>query len=245
LNEFEQKAVPLTRIQRLICQRMLQSKRTKPCFYLELKVDVTELMRLRLKLTRSFGVRVTSNAFLIRGLALAAKAYPLVLARCLDGRCAYARIPERINVGFAVNCPQGLLVPVVKDADLKSLATIARLEQQLTKRARSNKLTLPEMEGQTIALSNLGAYGTDSFLGIVPPSTSVILAVGNVLRTVVPRQGQAVEIKQISLSVAADRRVVTEPYVARFLIHLRRLLESPSELTATVSVETSLAAAPK
>ncbi|MHC4519524.1 MAG: 2-oxo acid dehydrogenase subunit E2, partial [Planctomycetota bacterium] len=166
--------VPLTRIQRLIGKRMLASKRTKPCFYIERKADVTELLGRRHKISKALGVKITSNTFLIRALALGARQYPLMLGRLVaeDTKAPPAepviQIPEAINVGFAVNSPQGLVVPVIRNADRKMLAEIATEERALTRKARSNKLTLEEIEGETIALSNLGAYGIDTFLGIVP-----------------------------------------------------------------------------
>ena len=123
--------VPLTRIQKLIGKRMLTSKRTKPCFYLERKADVTDLLAARHALSKLHGVKITSNSFLIHALALAARQYPLVLGRLRnDGAdasldSAVIDIPDEINVGFAVNSPQGLVVPVVKNADRKTLAQIA------------------------------------------------------------------------------------------------------------------------
>ena len=225
---------PLTRIQRLIGERMLESKLTKPCFYIESKADVTELMTIRGNLSKTLGVKITSNAFLIRALALAAKQYP-VMTGSLNGEDI--RVAEAINVGFAVHSPQGLVVPVIKDADEKTLAEIAELEQSLTEKARDNKLTLEEMEGETIALSNLGAYGTDSFLGIVPPPTSAVLAVGNVNREIVPIDGKPAvlgtpygERKMVSLALAVDRRIADEVYAAKFLNTICEQLQNPQQL---------------
>lgn len=219
--------IPLTRIQKLIGQRMLESKRSKPCFYLEAKADVTELMTLRPKLRKSLGVKITTNAFYIHILGLAAEKYPLVVGR-LDGDGI--TIAERVNVGFAVNAPQGLVVPVVKDAADKTLAQIACEEILLTDKARDNKLTLDEIEGETIALSNLGAYDVDSFLGIVPPPASTILSVGNVLTMVVCKDGKITVRKMVSLSVAADCRVVDELYAAEFLNHIKDRLQNPHQV---------------
>ncbi len=220
-------SIPLTRIQKLIGERMLRAKQSKPCFYIELKADVTELMGLRPRLSKSSGVKITSNAFFIRALALAVKEYPLMVGR-LEGD--NIKIAERVNVGFAVNAPQGLVVPVVKDADKITLAEIARLEKLLTEKARSNKLTLEEMQAETIALSNLGAYGIDSFIGIVPPPTSTILAVGNVIPTVVCEDGKTVMRKMTSLTLAVDRRVIDEVYAAQFLSFIKEQLQKPQEL---------------
>ncbi|HUT29903.1 MAG TPA: 2-oxo acid dehydrogenase subunit E2 [Sedimentisphaerales bacterium] len=232
--------IPVTRIQKLIGERMLESKRTKPCFYMQSTADVTELMRMRPRLSKSLGVKITSNAFLIRALALAVRKYPLVIGVVAeDGRSDESvagetvtgiRIPETINVGFAVNAPQGLVVPVIREADTKPLAEIARMEKMLTEKARSNKLTLEDMEGETIALSNLGAYGIDSFIGIVPPPTSTILSVGNVVQTVVPRNGVPAARKTMSLTLAADHRIVDGAYAAGFLDYIREQLENPREL---------------
>jgi pyruvate dehydrogenase E2 component (dihydrolipoamide acetyltransferase) len=219
--------IPLTRIQKLIGKRMLKSKQSKACFYLEVKADVTELMALRPKLRKSLGVKITTNAFYIHILGLAAEKYPLVLGRFGGDDI---KIAERINVGFAVNAPEGLVVPVVKDAADKTLAEIAREEILLTDKARDNKLTLEEIEGETIALSNLGAYGVDSFLGIIPPPASTILSVGNVVPTVVCRDGEMVVRKTVSLSVAADRRVLGEIYAAEFLNYIKDRLQNPRQV---------------
>jgi len=219
--------IPLTRIQKLIGQRMLESKQSKPCFYLEARADVTELMALRPKLRKSLGVRITTNAFYIHILGMAAEKYPLVVGR-LEGD--EITIADRINVGFAVNAPQGLIVPVVKDAADKTLAQIAREEILLTDKARDNKLTLEEIIGETIALSNLGAYDVDSFLGIVPPPASTILSVGNVLTMVVCKDGEITVRKMLSLSVAADRRVLDELYAAAFLNYIKDRLQNPQQV---------------
>jgi pyruvate dehydrogenase E2 component (dihydrolipoamide acetyltransferase) len=227
-------SISLTRIQKLIGERMLQSKMSKPCFYIEIKADVTELMGLRQKLRKSLKVKITTDAFYVRAMALAVKKYPLMLGR-IDGD--NIKIPDSINVGFAVNAPQGLVVPVIKEADGKTLAEIAELERVLTEKARDNKLTLEEMEGETIALSNLGAYGVDSFFGIVPPPTSTLLAVGNVIKEVVLRRtpdgaegGEAVVRKMVSLTLAVDRRIIDEVYTAKFLSTICEQLQNPQQL---------------
>ena len=220
-----------TRIQKLIGERMLKSKQSKPCFYIELKADVTELMGLRPKLKKQKGVKITTNAFYIRALALAVEKYPLMVGRFDDGAPGgNIRIAEAINVGFAVDVPQGLVVPVIKTADRKTLVEIARLEKLLTEKARSNKLTLEEMEGETIALSNLGAYGVDSFFGIVPPPTSTILAAGNVIKTAISKEGKVVTRKMVSLTLAVDRRIADEVYAAKFLTLIKEQLQNPQRL---------------
>lgn len=217
----------------------MKSKLTKPCFYIEAKADVTELMALRPGLSKSLGAKITSNAFLIRALALAAKKYPIMIAThrltdgrasSIEGRVSSIKVADAINVAFPVHAPQGLVVPVIKDADRKPLAEIAQLEKLLTDKARSNSLTLEEMQGQTIGLSNLGVYGIDSFLAIPALVASTILAVGNVIRTVVPRNSQMTVRKMMSLSLAVDRIVSDEVYAAKFLCFIIEQLQNPQQL---------------
>jgi len=227
--------IPLTRIQKLIGQRMLESKRTKPCYYMGIEADTTELMDSRHELKKRLGVKITSNAFYIKALGLAVKEFPLMVGT-LEGDTI--KIADSINVGFAVNAPQGLVVPVVKEADKKTLAEIATLEKELTDKARSNKLTLDEITGETIGLSNLGVYDIDSFIGIVPPPATTILNVGNTLRTAVPMDGKTVRLcspqvvirKITDLTIAVDSKVVPDPYAAKFLARVAELLQEPKHL---------------
>lgn len=219
--------IPLSRIQKLTADRMLESKRTKPCFYIELKADVTELLGIRPRLKRTLGVKITIDAFYIRALGAAGQRYPLMVGR-LEGE--NITIAESVNCGFAVNAPQGLVVPVIKQAEKKTLAEIATLAEALTDKARANKLTLEEMHGQTIALSNLGVYGVDSFVGIVPPPTSAILAVGNIIPTVVSDNGRLKVKRMVSLTLAADGRVINAGYAAEFLNLVKVQLQNPERL---------------
>ncbi len=206
---------------------MLESKLTKPCYYMGIEADTTELMDSRHELKKRLGVKITSNAFYIKALGLAVKEFPLMVGS-LDGDSII--IADEINVGFAVSAPQGLVVPIVKEADKKTLAEIATLEKELTDKARSNKLTLDEITGETIGLSNLGVYGIDSFIGIVPPPATTILNVGNTLRTAVPKDGQIVIRKITDLTIAVDARVVPDPYAAKFLARIAELLQGPKAM---------------
>ena len=219
--------IPMSRIQKLIGQRMLESKQTKPCYYIGIKADTTELMDSRHELKKRLGVKITSNAFYIKALGLAVREFPLMVGS-LQGDSI--KIADSVNVGFAVSAPQGLVVPVVKNADKKSLAEIATLEKELTDKARSNKLTLDEITGETIGLSNLGVYDIDSFIGIVPPPATMILAVGNTLRTAVPKDGQITIRKITDLTIAVDSRIVPDPYAAKFLARIAELLQGPEQL---------------
>ena len=219
--------IPMSRIQKLIGERMLESKQTKPCYYMGIDADTTELMDRRHELKKQLGVKITSNAFYIKALGLAVKEFPLMVG-LLQGDSI--KIADSVNVGFAVNAPHGLVVPVVKEADKKTLAQIANLEKELTDKARSNKLTLEEISGETIGLSNLGVYDIDSFIGIVPPPATTILNVGNTLRTAVPKDGQILIRKITDLTIAVDSRVVPDHYAAKFLARIGDLLRGPKQL---------------
>jgi len=254
LEHVRHTETPLTRIQKLIAARMLASKLSKPCFYIEAHADVGEILTFRKKLTKKAATKITTNTFFLRALAVSAGQFPLMLGLLEDGG---VRVAEHVNVGFAVNAPQGVIVPVIKDADRKSLSQIAEQEQRFVQHARSNDLPLADMEGETIALSNLGAYGVDAFAAIIPPPATAILAVGNVLREVVPVDEGAVAScdlpvqqlathnsqlatrnlqlkttvrKAVRFTLAVDRRVVDEIYAARFLRAIVERVENPRSL---------------
>lgn len=219
--------VPLTHIQKIIGKRMLLSKQTKPCFYLNAGADVTDLIALRPKLRKTLGVKITTNAFYIRALSLACEKFPLMIGKLNAGNIT---IPNDINVGFAVTAPHGLVVPVVKNANQKSLADIANDEKTLTKKARANTLTLEDMENETIALSNLGSYAIDSFIGIIPPPASSILSVGHAASQIIPHKDKFVERKILSMSLAVDNRIINEITAAKFLTCVKDYLENPAIL---------------
>ncbi len=194
---------------------------------MEVEADVTELMAFRPKLRKSLGVKITTNTFYIHALALGVEKYPLLAGR-LNGD--YIEIPDHVNIGFAVNAPQGLVVPVIRDAGRKTLPQIAEEEQDLTDRARDNLLTLKDIEGETVALSNLGIYGTDSFFGIIPPPASVILSVGNIIRKFVPIDGVPSVRRIVSLSLAVDGKEIDEICAANFLNFIKEHLQNPQRL---------------
>jgi pyruvate dehydrogenase E2 component (dihydrolipoamide acetyltransferase) len=227
VQQTKKKEIRLTHIQKLIARRMLLSKQTKPCCYLQLNADITELMDLRHELKKKTGVKTTTNAFYIRALTCAALEYPLVLGRVEGNNIIIA---ESINIGFAVNAPHGLVVPVMKNTQWMTLTDIAKAEKTLSNKARANELTLDEISDETIALSNLGAYGIDSFIGIVPPPAGVILSVGNTLHRTVVHKGKICERKTVSLSLAAERSLIAPDYAAKFLACLQQLLQSPRRL---------------
>ncbi|MBE0536873.1 MAG: 2-oxo acid dehydrogenase subunit E2 [Phycisphaerae bacterium] len=222
--------IRLSRIQKLIGNLMLQSKRQKPYCYLECIADLTELTAFRKPYCKQTGLRVTTNDFFFCAMARAVQAFPLMAGQ-LDPTGDFVRISKHIGVGFAVSAPQGLVVPVIKEVESKSLAQIAEASGHLLNRARANKLTPDDFHGDTIVLSGLGMYGISSFLAIAPPGATGILSIGNVSDTIVFTNGDMMVRKMMSVSLAADRRIVDEFYAARFLRHVITQLEDPLSLT--------------
>ena len=222
--------IPLSRIQKLIGDLMLQSKRQKPYCYLECVADLTELTAFRKPYCKETGLRVTTNDFFFRAMARAVQAHPLMAGQ-LDPTGDFVRISIHIGVGFAVSAPQGLVVPVIKEVEDKTLAAIAEDSDRLLKRARANKLTPDDFHGDTVVLSGLGMYGIHSFLAIAPPGATGILSIGNISDTIRPIDGDMMVRKTMSVSLAADRRIVDEFYAARFLRHIVTQLEDPAGLT--------------
>ena len=187
---------------------------------------------MRHKLKKAIGTKITTNAFYIEACARAVKKYPLTAGLIENNKI---KIANEINIGFAVNTSIGLVVPVIKNADQKSLADIAQSEKTLTDSARSNRLSPDELTGETMAISNLGAYDIDCFLGIVPPQTSIILAIGkSTPAAAVFENGPAVR-RIVNLSLAVDRRIVDEIYAAKFMQFITNQLENPRHLADNIT----------
>lgn len=219
--------VQLTSIQKLIGERMLHSKRHKPCFYLGIKADVTELMGLRRTYSKSVSVRVATNDFCIAAMGMAIEKYPLMAGQ-FDGD--HIQIANNIDIGLAVAAPQGLIVPIVREANKKTLPQIAKESAELVNRGRSNDLLPDDMHGAVITLTGLGMYGIDSFIAIASPCQCSILAIGKPAKTVVPINNDIVFRKIVSLTLAADHRIVNGVYAAKFLKEVVGLLEQPRRL---------------
>ena len=219
--------ISLTRIQSLIGQRMLHSKLHKPCFYLSIKADVTELMGSRRKYSKAVSVRVATNDFCISAMGLAMEKYPLMAGQ-FDGD--HIQIANSIDIGLAVAAPQGLVVPIVRDANKKPLPQIAKETAELVNKARSNNLIPADMAGAAITLTGLGMYGIDSFIAIASPCQCSILAIGKPTETIVPLDDNVVIRKMVGFTLAADHRIVNGNYAAGFLREIVYLLENPKKL---------------
>ncbi|MCX5649387.1 MAG: dihydrolipoamide acetyltransferase family protein, partial [Planctomycetota bacterium] len=219
--------VPLTLMRRVIAQRMSESKQTIPCYYLEMDADVTDLVALRTKLNAEGGPKVAFNDFVIKACGKALRLFSAVNSRWASG--GVERRTE-VNVGLAVALDEGLIVPVVREADKKSLRQVAAETADLAARARANRLRPDEYQDGCMTVTNLGMFGIRSFIPIVNPGESTILGLGMIEDRVVGRQG-TIEIRKVmTLTLAADHRLVDGAVGAQFLETIRDALEAPGQL---------------
>lgn len=219
--------VPLTRIQKIIAKRMLQSKQQQPCFYLKVRVDITNLDQFRKRDCRKAGIRASTQDLYFTAAARAIKQFPLMAGQIKGDSI---KISDTVNVGFAVDTAGGLLVPVLRGVEKLSLTEIADNNKLLVKKARANKLTLDELTGANISISALGLFGVSDFIAIVPPGEASILATGKPFEMVVKTEDGFSSRKMQDCWLAVDHRVVNGVYAAKFLKHIANLLENPHSL---------------
>jgi len=220
--------IPLTPMRRIIAERMLESKQRIPCYYLEIDADVTDLVCLRNKLNaKGDGPKLSFNDFVLKACAIALRTFPVVNSRRVEG--GIERRGE-VNIGFAVGLDDGLIVPVVRDVDRKTIRQVSAESTNLTERARTRKLGPDEYQGGCMTVSNLGMYGIRSFIAIVNPGESTILGLGTVQDRVVFRQGGIQVRKVMALTLSADHRLVDGMQGAQFLEVIRDGLEAPQRL---------------
>jgi pyruvate dehydrogenase E2 component (dihydrolipoamide acetyltransferase) len=214
---------------KIVAERMTASFHTAPHFYLGVEANAAELVRLREQLLESYqqqaGVRLTYTDLFLRALALALKDHPPVNAYWHGDSI---QLRHSIDVGFAAQTPEGLVVPVIRNADSLSLFDLARQRQTLAEKAKAGKLGLPEMEGGSATLSNLGHSGVDWFQAILNPPQSVILATGRIAKRAVVVNDSVEVCPTVVLSLSVDHRVLDGVAGASFLGRIKELVENPS-----------------
>lgn len=226
-------SVRISQMRKAIARRLAESKYSSPHFYLTSDVDVAALVTQRTMLNdylaKSGGPKVSFNDFVTKACASALVQHP-------DVNVTYA--PEDgvilrynyVDIGIAVAIEDGLVTPVIRDVQQKSVATIAQEVQALAARARDKKLTTDEMEGSTFTTSNLGMFGIESFTAIINPPNACILAIGGIRDTPVVENGSIVAGKRMKLTLSCDHRVVDGAIGAQFMATVKELLESPLSL---------------
>ncbi len=242
LHLAEPEVRKLSPMRKTIARRLTQSKQTVPHFYLTIDVDAEELSALRERINAELAAaapkpkpgaepvkpeKISVNDLLIKAAAGALVRVPECNASFTEEAILVHR---RVDVSVAVAIPDGLVTPVVRNADQKSVVAIAREVRDLASRARAKKLKPEEMSDGTFSISNLGMFGIDSFSAVINPPEGAILAVGQTRDEPVVKNGQVVAGKKLALTLSCDHRVVDGAIGAAFLAELRDLLEHPMRI---------------
>ena len=226
-REFEDKE--LSTIRKTIATRMTQSKAPIPHFTVTVEVDMGAALELRKSLNaiEAQAEKLSLNDIIVKATALALQRHPAVNAVYNKGQ---VRLFKRAHIGIAVAIEDGLIVPVIRDCDRKSLGEIAREARSLIERARGKKLRPEEYSGGTFAISNLGMYDVVEFTAVIDPAHGAILAVGAIEEKPVVMSGQVVVRQRMRLTGAFDHRIIDGAMGARFLQELKKILENPVQL---------------
>lgn len=226
----EDERVPTSSMRNIIAERLLASKTQIPHFYLQMEVDAGPLMEFRATLNatseKTGGNKYTVNDFILKSVIRAAQAQPAINA-AWDGDAIVKFKSVGLSVAIAID--DGLVTPVIKNAEKKTLLEISQGVKDLAGKAKNKKLSPDDFAGGTITVSNLGAYGIDQFSAIINPPQAAIVAIGSIRKTpVVNDKGQIVVGERMWVGLSGDHRVVDGAVAATFLAEMRKLLENPA-----------------
>lgn len=218
---------PVTQMRKVIAKRLSESLFTAPHFYLTMSIDMDGAMAARAKINEFSPVKISFNDMVLKAVAVALKQHPNVNSSWLGDKIRYN---EHVNIGVAVAVEDGLLVPVVRFADGKSLSHISAEVKDFAQRAKAKKLQPSDWEGSTFTISNLGMFGIDEFTAIINPPDACILAIGGISQVPVVKNGAVVPGNVMKVTLSCDHRVVDGATGAAFLQTLKSLLEEPVRL---------------
>jgi pyruvate dehydrogenase E2 component (dihydrolipoamide acetyltransferase) len=219
-----------TRMQRIIGERMTQSKQQVPHYYATVEVEMNELMALRKQLNGQLeeqGIKLSINDFVMKACAVALKDYPKLNALWTEGGI---ELHQQVNLAMAVALEAGLITPVIKDAANKTLSAISAESKDLATRAREGGLNPDEYQGGTFTVSNMGMFGVESFSAIINPPQAAIVAVSSIVERAIFKDGEVVPASIMKLSLSADHRISNGAEGAQYLAEVKRLLEHPMTL---------------
>ena len=216
---------PVTQMRKTIARRLSESLFTAPHFYLTMEITMDKAMELRGKINEVSPVKVSFNDMVIKAAALALKQHPAVNSAWLGDKI---RKYNYVNIGVAVAVDEGLLVPVVRDADKKTLSVIGSEVKDMAGKAKDKKLQPKDWEGNTFSISNLGMFGIDEFTAIINPPDSCIMAVGGIKKVAAFKEdGTIYPTNIMKVTLSCDHRVVDGATGAAFLQTFKKLLENP------------------
>lgn len=218
---------PVSQMRKVIAKRLSESLFTAPHFYLTMSIDMDSAMQARAKINEFASVKISFNDIVLKAVAVALKQHPNVNSSWLEDKIRYN---EHVNIGVAVAVEDGLLVPVVRFADGKSLSHISAEVKDFALRAKTKKLQPQDWEGSTFTISNLGMFGIDEFTAIINPPDACILAVGGIQQVPVVKNGAVVPGNVMKVTLSCDHRVVDGATGSAFLQTLKALLEEPVRL---------------
>lgn len=221
-NNYEDK--PVSQMRKVIAKRLGESKFSAPHFYLTIEVDMMNAIKLRKQLNEVSPVKISFNDLVIKAVAAALRQHPSINSSWLGD---HIRENRDVNIGVAVAVEEGLLVPVVRHADMKTLSQINTEVKEMAGRAKKRKLQPQEMQGNTFTISNLGMFGIEEFTAIINPPDACILAIGGILDKAVVKNGEVVAGKQMKVTLSCDHRVVDGASGAQFLNTFKDVLEDP------------------
>ena len=216
--------VPVSQMRKVIAKRLAESKFSAPHFYITMSIDMDEAVKSRAKLNEVSPVKISFNDIVLKAVAVALKQHPAVNSSWLGDKI---RINHHVNIGVAVAVEDGLLVPVVRFADLKSLSQIGAEVKDLATRAKNKKLQPADWEGSTFTISNMGMFGVEEFTAIINPPDACILAVSAIQQVPVVKNGAIVPGNVMKLTLSCDHRVVDGATGSAFLQTVKSLLEEP------------------
>ncbi len=216
--------VPVSQMRKVIARRLSESLFTAPHFFLTMEIDMDKAMEARASINEVSPVKISFNDLVIKAAAAALKKHPAVNSSWLGDKIRYNNV---VNIGVAVAVEEGLLVPVVRNADLKTLSQISGEVKELGGKAKSKKLQPSEWEGSTFTISNLGMFGIDEFTAIINPPDACIMAVGGIKQTPVVKNGQIQIGNIMKVTLSCDHRVVDGAVGSAFLQTFKSLLENP------------------
>lgn len=217
-------------MRRTIARRLTESKQTVPHYYLTIDVDIAPLTEARKAMNAELeaeGRKVSLNDLIIKAAAVALRRIPEVNASWMGKEIHYHQV---VDISVAVAIDEGLMTPVVRDADRKGVAQIADEVRELAARARAKKLQPEEMTNGTFSISNLGMFGIEEFSAVINPPEGAILAVGTIRDEPVVQDGAIVPGRRMRFTMSCDHRVIDGATGARFLQTFKAMLENPLEL---------------